>query len=58
MLRPLTEVASLAVEQQLQGTRGSVVACLCMSPTLAGRLFTSEPPGKPCSEIFDLNVSQ
>ena len=57
VLRPLTVVASL-VEQQLQGTQDSGVACLCMSPTLAGRLFTTEPPGKPYSEIFGLNVSQ
>ena len=27
------------------------------SPTLAGRVFTSEPPGKPCVETLALKVT-
>ena len=28
-----------------------------MSPTLTGRFFTSEPPGKPCTLLFTTGLS-
>ena len=29
-----------------------------MSPALAGGFFTTEPPGKPCTEVLNLDVVQ
>ena len=66
---PLTIAASLVVEHKLQTRRlsscGSWAQLLCsmwdpprpglepVSPTLAGRLSNTAPPGKPCWKIFN-----